>query len=223
VNIRRINILGHFSSQILPNLKQFPGTFYPYWSRAITAVPLYPSVLPWLYAFLHLPTREHYLYFGILQHIVDLFQFLFRLDGFNYNLTKISTTFQRASRAEHTKCFITADLKVIGRRIWKSFVIDTSHSYEESVEMISNKPYYSAVIRFQQSTNYLEHPVPSFGTRATERRIVVCRGGNPSNAVRKFLVLSCGGELLSWCCGRWWSCCTYPGWYKSEHGALVVW
>jgi len=63
--------------------------------------------------------------------------------------------------------------------------------------MIPNKPYCSTVIRFQQSTNYLEHPVPSFGTRATERRILICRGENPSDAVRKFLDLSCGGELLS--------------------------
>jgi len=142
------------------------------------------------------------LYFGILQHVVCLFPFPIRLDSFNYNLTQISTTFQSASRAERAKYFFAADLKVISRKFWKSFVTHTSHAYEESVEIIPYKPYCSPFNRFQRSINYLEHPVPSFGTRATERRILICRGEKPSDAVRKFLDLSCGGELLSWCCGR---------------------
>lgn len=138
------------------------------------------------------------MYFGILQHIVCLFSFPFRLDS----LKQIFTTFQSASRAKHAKYFIAADLKVISRKFCKRFVTHTSHAYEESVEIIPYKPYCSPVIRFQQSINCLEHPVTSFGTRATEQRILICRGEKPSDAVWKFLDLSCGGELLSRCCCR---------------------
>ena len=146
-------------------------------------------------AFLHI-TREHYLYFGILQHIVELFQFPFRLDSFNDSLTQMSNTFQRSWRAEHAKYFITADLKVINRKIWKTLVAHSNHAFEESVEIIPKKSCCIAIVRFQQSTNYLEHPVPSFGTRTTERRVLICRGGTPSYAVRTFPDLSFGRELL---------------------------